>query len=278
MLGALEMEWSILVLIGLVAGTFGSLVGLGGGIIIVPSLLFVSSLGLLDQPVEPSNAVGISLMVIIFNALSATFFNYKENRVDFKSGLFFVSASGPASFIGSMLTKYVSVSQFYLFFGLVMLLMTFLLTQKNKPISIKIKWNVTREYIEKDGTKHVYGYNRAIGFIITFFTGLIGGLFGIGGGAILVPMMIILFQFPVHVATATSMFMILLSASVGSVPHIIQGNIIFSYVIVIGIGAFIGGSIGSYISSKMSSKMLIQTLKVVIILVALRMIYNGIVA
>lgn len=272
------MEWSILVLIGLVAGTFGSLVGLGGGVIIVPSLLYISSLGLLGQPVEPSNAVGISLMVIVFNALSATIYNYKEKRVDIKSGLFFFLASGPASIIGSMLNKYVSVKQFYILFGIVMIIMTYLLVQQQKTKPIKIKWDVTKEYVDKDGTKHVYGYNRVVGFIITFFVGLLGGLFGIGGGAILVPLMIILFQFPIHVATATSMFIILLSASVGSIPHIIEGNTIFSYVLVIGIGAFIGGRLGSYISSKMSSKALIQTLRVVIILVALRMIYNGIVA
>lgn len=272
------MEWSILVLIGLVAGTFGSLVGLGGGVIIVPSLLYVSSLGLLGQPVEPSNAVGISLMVIVFNALSSTIYNYKEKRVDVKSGLFFFLASGPASILGSMLNKYVSVNQFYILFGVVMVLVTFLLTTQNRVTPIKMKWNVTREYIDNAGIKHIYGYNRAVGFIITFFAGLLGGLFGIGGGAILVPMMIILFQFPVHVATATSMFIILLSSSVGSISHIVQGNTIFSYVLVIGSGAFIGGRLGSYISSKMSSKALIKTLRVVIILVALRMIYNGIVS
>lgn len=278
MLGAFRMEWPILVLIGLIAGTFGSIVGLGGGVIIVPSLLYVSSIGLLDQIIEPSNAAGISLMVIIFNALSATIYNYKEKRVDMKSGLFFFLASGPGTILGSILNKYVSINQFYILFGLIMILMTFLLTQQNKTKPIKIKWDVIKEYIDKDGTKHTYGYNRIVGFILAFCVGILGGLFGIGGGAILVPMMIILFQFPVHVATATSMFIILLSSSVGSIPYIIQGDTIFTYVLVIGFGAFIGGRFGSYISTKMSSKVLTQTLRIVIILVALRMIYNGIVA
>ena len=271
------MEWIILVSIGLVAGTVGSIVGLGGGIIIVPSLLFVNSIGLLGQPIEHQNAVGISLMVIIFISLSSTISNYKQKRVDFKSGLFFFTASGPAAIIGSMLNKYLNTNQFNIIFGIIMILTTILLAKQKTMKPINIKWDVTKEYIDKNGKIHVYGYNKLIGFTITFFAGLLAGLLGIGGGTILVPMMVILFQFPIHVATATSMFIILLSSSVGSISHIVMGNTIFLYVIVIGIGAFIGGSLGSIISSKMSSNALILALRIVIIFIAIRMIYNGLI-
>lgn len=272
------MEWTILILIGLVAGTFGSLVGLGGGIIIVPSLLFVNSLGILEQSISPQNAVGISLMVIVISAFSTTIANSKQKRVDFKSGLFFFAASGPASIIGSFINKYIEPDQFYLIFGLIMLLTTYLLAKQKTMKPINIKWDVTREYIDKDGKIHNYGYNIKLGYIITFFAGFLGGLLGIGGGTILVPMMIILFQFPIHVATATSVFIILLTSSLSSISHIYMGNVIFSYVLVIGIGAYTGGKIGSYISSKMSSNALILTLRLVIVLIAVQMIYNSLVS
>jgi len=72
------------------------------------------------------------------------------------------------------------------------------------------------------------------------------------------------------------MFIILMSASVGSIAHIIQGNIIFIYVLIIGTGAYIGGRLGAYISTKISSKTLIVLLRLIIVLIAGQMIYKGI--
>jgi len=270
------MEYIILFMIGIVAGTFGSLVGLGGGVIIVPALLFVDSLGVLSTPIDPQHAVGVSLMVIIFTAISSTLYNYKQKKVDFKSGIFFFSASGPAAILGSMISQYLDVKQFYVLFGFVMIFTTYLLSKQNGRHPKKKNWNVKREYIGQDGIRYEYGYNALISYLITGFAGLLAGLFGIGGGAILVPMMVILFYFPVHVATATSMFIILLSASVGSLSHLMLGNILFTYVLLIAPGAYLGGNLGAYISSKMSSKALLTALKLVIILVALQMIYKGI--
>jgi len=270
------LEGVVLFLIGLISGTFGSVVGLGGGVIIVPSLLFFQSLGLFSHPLSPQNAVGISLMVMIFTAFAATLFNYKQKRVDVKSGLFFFLASGSAATIGAMINKYIQLKQFYILFGIVMLFITYMLTRQNKMKPKNVKWSVIREYIDGEGNKYEYGYNKLVAFSITGFAGLLAGLFGIGGGAILVPMMVILFRFPPHVATATSMFIILMSASIGSVSHIILGNIIFLYVLFIGPGAFIGGRLGSLIASKLSSKTLVTLLQVIIILVAIQMIYKGI--
>ncbi|WP_339061165.1 sulfite exporter TauE/SafE family protein [Tepidibacillus marianensis] len=270
------MEYVLLLLIGIIAGTFGGLVGLGGGVIVVPSLLFISSMGWISQTLAPNNAVGISLMVIIFTGISATIYNSRQKRVDFKSGLFFFVAGGPMAMIGGMVNKYVHMKLFYLLFGLVMLLITYLLARKEKMKPKKVSWQVKREYTDPQGNKYEYGYNRWIAFAITGFAGFIAGLFGIGGGAILVPMMVILFHFPPHVATATSLFIILLSASSGSISHIIIGNIIYHYAIVIGIGAYLGGNLGSYLSSKMSSKGLIIALRLVIVFVAIQLIYKGI--
>jgi len=270
------LQYALLLLIGILAGTFGGLVGLGGGVIVVPSLLFISSMGWLSQTLEPKNAVGISLLVIIFTGLSATIFNAKQKRVDFKSGLFFFIASGPMAIVGGLVNKFLHMKLFYLLFGLVMLIITYLLARQAKMKPKSISWQVKRLYTDPQGNTYEYGYNRWISFAITGFAGFLAGLFGIGGGAILVPMMVILFRFPPHVATATSLFIILLSASSGSISHIMLGNIIYNYAIVIGIGAYIGGNLGSFISAKMSSKALIVALRLVIIFVAIQLIYKGI--
>ena len=271
------MDWIILIAIGLIAGTFGSVVGLGGGVIMVPALLFVNSFGLFKYSVEHQNAVAISLMAMIFIAISSTLYNYKQKKVDVKSGLFFFLASGPAAILGSFINKYIELKQFYILFGIVMLIITYLLSRQKKMKPKHIKWDVMREYVDNKGIHYEYGYNRLVSFIITGIAGMLSGLFGIGGGTILVPMMVILFHFPPHVATATSMFIIILSASTGSISHIFLGNVIFTYVLFIGAGAYIGGRLGAYINTRMSSQALINFLRIMIVVVALQMIYKGLV-
>ncbi|KJB86433.1 hypothetical protein AZ66_18920, partial [Paenibacillus sp. E194] len=94
-----------LVLIGLIAATFGSLVGLGGGIIIVPGLIFFGP-HLLGVPISSQTAVGTSLAVLIFTALSSTLAYMKVKRVDWRSGAIYFITSGPASMLGAALTEY----------------------------------------------------------------------------------------------------------------------------------------------------------------------------
>ncbi|GBF10235.1 sulfite exporter TauE/SafE family protein [Tepidibacillus sp. HK-1] len=269
------MEYMALFLIGLIAGTFGSLFGVGGGIIVVPSLLFLNSLNLFDPAIRSQNAVGISLMVMIFTAISSTLYNIKGKRVDINSGLTFFMASGPASVIGAMINESLPIKSFYILFGLLMVLITYLLAKQKKMKPKQVKWTVNREYIDLKGNRHEYGYNRTVGFLIPAFAGLLAGLFGIGGGIILVPMMVLLFRFPPHVATATSMFIILLSASIGSISHILLGNVIYSYVLAIAPGAYLGGKLGSYFATKLSSQSLILAFRIFILLIAIQMIYKG---
>ncbi len=87
------MVWLILVIVGFVGGTVGSLMGLGGGIIVVPSLLLLASLSLID--ITPQVAVGSSLVIMIVTGFSATIAYVKQKKVDYKSGLLFFCASGP---------------------------------------------------------------------------------------------------------------------------------------------------------------------------------------
>lgn len=86
------MVWLVLVGIGLLAGSIGSLVGLGGGIIIVPSLLYLgTSTNIIDE-LTPQVAVGVSTVIMIFTGLSSTLSYLKHKVVDYKAGLIFLLA------------------------------------------------------------------------------------------------------------------------------------------------------------------------------------------
>ena len=98
----------MLLFIGLIAGTVGSLVGLGGGIIIVPLLIGLHSL-------SPQLAVGTSMVTVVFTGLASTLTYMKHKRVDYKSGLILFIGSGPGGIIGSWANKFLNQDSIFLY-------------------------------------------------------------------------------------------------------------------------------------------------------------------
>ena len=138
-----------------------------------------------------------------------------------------------------------------------------------------MKKGIERTYIDKKGLSYTYGYHLLPALTLSFVVGMLSGLFGIGGGSLMVPAMIILFHFPPHIAVATSMFMILLSAIVGSLSHIALGNVEWLYILALLPGAWFGGVTGAAINRRLSSDRLVLVLRVVLIIIALRLIVEG---
>ncbi|RLQ96546.1 sulfite exporter TauE/SafE family protein [Falsibacillus albus] len=272
------MEWIVLLVIGLCAGTLGSLVGLGGGIIIVPGLLYIGAFTSQGQEMTPQLAVGTSLIVMIFTGLSSTLSYMKHKTIDYKSGLLFFLGSGPGGIAGAWMNKGLKMEEFNIYFGIFMIIVAIILMVKKylKPISHSPKYSSKRTFIDPQGIEYTYGYHPALGILISFVVGFCSGLFGIGGGSLMVPAMILLFLFPAHVATATSMFIIFLSSIVSSSVHAALGNVDWLYAGVLIPGAWFGAKAGVYLNTKLPSKTLVNILRVVIIIVGVKLIYEGI--
>jgi uncharacterized protein len=270
------MEFVLLVFIGLLAGTIGSLVGLGGGIIIVPSLLFLSGTAYIDG-VTPQMATGTSLLVIIFTGLSSTIAYYKQKKVDYKSGIIFFIGSGPAGVVGAWVNKQLDVDAFSVWFGFFMIFMSFVLMFKDrlKPIKKISQNSIKRTYIDSLGKEQTYGFHPVAGILMSFVVGFFGGLLGIGGGSLMVPAMILLFFFPPHIAVATSMLLLFLTSITSSVAHIFMGNINWLYALALIPGAWFGGKLGAEINQKISSKVVVILLRLVLIIVGVRLIIEG---
>lgn len=268
------LEWGLLVLLGLVAAVFGSIVGLGGGIIIVPSLMLLGP-SLLGQEIGHATAVGTSLAVLIVTALASTLTFAKQKRVDFQSGLLLFITSGPAAMAGSALTSHFQGGAFQLSFGVFMLLMAGLLVARDYLKPSAYKWPIERTYTDSAGTVHTYGFSIIPALAVGFLVGLVSGLFGIGGGSLFVPVMVLLFRFPAHLASATSMFVIFLSSILGSSVHAYVGNTDWLLVLALLPGAWFGGKIGAYIAGRMSGKGLLWLLRVTLFVLAIRLIIVG---
>lgn len=261
-------------LVGLVAAMFGSIVGLGGGIIIVPLLMLLGPL-LTGGEIDHATTVGISLTVLVVTALASTLSYAKKGIVDFRSGLLLFITSGPAAIVGSAMTGLMRAGYFQLTFGLFMLFMASLLIIRDYMKPFSKEWPIVRTITDLSGQVHTYSYSIVSLLAIGLGVGIISGLFGIGGGSLFVPLMVLLFRFPPHVATATSMFVIFLSAILGSGTHIALGEIDWLLVLALVPGAWIGGKWGAKIAGRMSGKGLLWLLRVTLLLLAAKLIIEG---
>lgn len=270
----LALSWAAMVLIGAVSAIFGSLVGLGGGIVIVPSLVLLGP-SLFGETIPSQHAVGTSLAVLIFTALSATMAYKKQGKVDFRTGWLFFATSGPAAMAGAAVTNYIPQGPFQLSFGLFMLAMFGLMVARERMKPLQIQWSIQRTFTDASGQTYTYGYNIALALTIGAGVGIASGMFGIGGGSLFVPMMVLLFRFPPHLATATSMFVILLSSILGSTVNLWNGNIDGYLFLALAPGAIIGGRIGVVIASKLSGKQLMWVLRVTLLLVSIYLMIKG---
>lgn len=272
----MQFDWLLLLGTGILAGALGSLAGLGGGIVLVPSLLFFGETLADFSHFSPSMTAGTALLITMFTGLASTISYTRQRRVDFRSGGLFFVGSGPGAWAGAYFNQYLNVDTFYILFGCLIVTMSFLLRKRRNPGQKRMTWKVQRSYTDQAGTEYQYGYHPLHAVAISFAIGMIAGMFGIGGGSLFVPLMILLFHFPPHLATATSMFVILLSAATGSITHIYLGHIDWWAVLWLAPGALIGANIGAWLSSKISGPYLVHVLQIVFVIIGLRMIVDGI--
>jgi uncharacterized protein len=272
------VEWILLVLIGIVGSSLGSLIGLGGGIVVVPSLLYIGTLSAFDY-ISPQVAVGTSLFTMIFTGLSSTLAYLKYKTVDYKSGLIFLIGSGPGSIAGAWVTEKLDLDSFNLFFGLFIIFVSLVLYFKDKfkPIPFRRDKGIIQTFTDNTGKTFEYGFNPVYGILVSLVVGFLSGIFGVGGGSLMVPTMILFFFFPPHVATATSMFMIFPTSVLSSITHITLGNVDWMIALALVPGAWIGAKVGVYLNSKFKSKTIVLILRTILIVVGIRLIYQGIV-
>lgn len=260
---------------GLLVGAYGTLIGAGGGFIIVPVLLLV-----LKWPHQ--EAVATSLCVVAANATSGTISYWKQGRVDFRTGIQFAVATLPGAIIGSLVVSLLSGRVFDIIFGLLLVLMsTYLMLRPEKrsnaqkdlsqPPGPKGWWWTVRAITDSRGENYTYGFSRLWGLALSFVVGFLSSILGIGGGIIHVPALITLFDFPAHIATATSHFILAISAATGSTTQLILGNVQIAPAIAMAIGAIGGAQIGGALSRRITGKWIVRGLALALTIVGIRL-------
>ncbi|GEP51255.1 anion permease [Flavobacterium noncentrifugens] len=270
------MESSILlVLAGFIIGTFGTLIGAGGGFILVPLLL------LFYPELPPQTVTAISMAVVAVNAISGTIAYAKSGRIDYKAGILFALFTIPGSILGVYSVKYIPIKSFNLIFGILMILLSAYLfyknSQKTNPKVLSDDNNLTHRILtDKQGVQYEYSYKQSLGIVVSILVGYLSPLLGIGGGIIHVPAMVNWLQFPVYIATATSHFILSVMATVSVVVHFLDGQYnnpeIVKMILLLCLGVVPGAQLGAYLSHKIKGKTIIKILACCLILVGIRII------
>lgn len=274
-LSALLQQWWFLVLLGLAVGSFGTIIGAGGGFILVPILL------LLLPNAAPDQITSISLAVVFVNALSGSIAYHKQGRIDIKSAAWFALATLPGAVFGALATQWIPRHQFNIGFGILMLIASVYLLLK--PESVRdpdippAPRHTTRTITDAGGTEHSYSFSMVLGMSISVIVGFLSSLLGIGGGIIHVPLLNRALNFPVHIATATSQAILCAMALTGTIVHVAEGNLQanVSTAAMLGVGAIIGAQIGARVSTKLKGSGIIQALALALGVVGLRILLMG---
>lgn len=269
----------VLLLAGFAIGTVGTLIGAGGGFILVPVLI------LTHPNLPPDTITAISIAIVAVNALSGSIAYARSGRIDFKAGIVFALFTIPGSVLGVYTTSYIPKTAFHLVFGILLIaLAAFLFFSKKKlrphPAKDLNAHNGFKHHIltDKEGVTYEYAYNQYTGIVISVLVGYLSPLLGIGGGIIHVPALVNWLHFPIYVATATSHFILAVMSTVSVVTNIVKGSYNDPYVLrmVLGLSAGVaaGAQLGALLSHRIKGHSIIRALAACLAIVGIRILIS----
>jgi uncharacterized membrane protein YfcA len=221
---------------------------------------------------------GISLAVVFFNALSGSVAYARMKRIEYRSGLLFSAATIPGAILGALTTPYMPRRLFDGIFGFLLIAVSVFLFVKpgGREEAARPCPPNHREctMTEADGTVHRFSYHQPLGIVVSMAVGFLSSLLGIGGGIIHVPVLIHLLNFPVHIATATSQFVLTNMALTGTLTHILTGAFTqgIRRTILLAVGVLLGAQLGARLSRKTQGTWIIRGLAFALGAVGIRLL------
>lgn len=267
-----------LIILGIGVGLLGAILGMGGGIIMVPVLTFIFNL-------EIHQSIAISLVVITANSMANSSVYLKNGMANMNLGIALSVVSVIGALIGSKLVVILPANVVMIIFGVIQFIMAYLTYLKSKTstknIEITEVANKTFFYGEyKDGaTNTVVKYNPIRvkwNFLFGTFSGIFSGLSGAGGGALIIPGMNVISNIPIKAATATSSFIIGFTSAAGSLVFMQSGIVDVEIVSLIILGIVIGTFVAMKFFSKITDKKVAYILIALFVLVGIQMIVEGV--
>jgi uncharacterized membrane protein YfcA len=260
----------------ILAGFLGALTGLGGGIVIVPLLTVVFG-------VDIKYAIGASLVSVIATSSGAASAYVKEGFSNMRIGMFLEVATTIGAIVGAAVALMLNASVIAVIFGFVLLYSAYMSNRPKKeelssipPDLLATKLKMNGSYPTLQGEKSYNVRNVPFGFSIMFVAGVLSGLLGIGSGAVKVLAMDNVMRIPFKVSTATSNFMIGVTAAASAGIYLHEGFVTPGITMPVMLGVLIGSTVGAKLLFGANPKKLRLVFTLIILALGLQMVYSGI--
>lgn len=267
-----------ILLLAIVAGVFGSILGLGGGIIITPALTLLFG-------IDIKYAIGASIISVIATSSGAAIAYIRDKITNVRIGMFLEIATTTGAITGAFIGGLISSDYLYVIFGVLLLYSAIMMLKKGKqelpeevimhPLAEKLK--LSGDYYDKVlGKKIEYKVAGVYGgFGMMYVAGVISGLLGIGSGIFKVMAMDLFMKLPLKVSSATSNFMIGVTAAASAGVYLLRGDIDPKIAAPVALGVLIGASIGTKIMQNLKSTTIRKVFIPVLAYVSIHMILKG---
>jgi len=261
------MTFFVLVVVSVVVGLLGSLLGVGGGILIVPILTLF-----LAVPVK--EAVGTSLVCVVVTSSASQLVYVARGLTNSRLGMTLEVATTLGALVGGVTAILVSGRAIFGIFAAVLVYVLISMERKpREPLPAAPGSALAGSFVDPDtGRTIAYGVDHLPGGLaLSFVAGNISGLLGVGGGAIKVPVMALLMRVPLRAAIATSNLMIGVTAATGALLFFGRGLIEPRYAVPTALGIVIGAQLGPRLSSRVSAGLLRRIFEVLLAVLAVQM-------
>ena len=255
--------------LGFGVATLGTLVGAGGGFLLLPILMA------LNPTENPDHLTAVSLAMIFANALSGTVAYIRMKRVDYRSGVAFMLAALPGAYFGAKASSLIDRVLFDRVLGsALVVLASFLLF---RAYVARLRAARGPSAASEHGRFRPSNGAVAKGSLLSTLVGFLSSLLGIGGGIIHVPALIYLLGFPVHIATATSHFVLACTSGIAVFEHIQDGSYVGyeKLVFFVATGALCGAQLGARLSPRVKGQTIMVGLAFALILAGGRMVIRS---
>ncbi len=242
------------IIFGTIIGLLLGLIGGGGSILTVPILVYV-----LEQGVHEATAT--SLAIVGATSLIGTVPHARAGRVSIRTALLFGGAGIAGAFAGVALNRLVSGPVLLLLFGILMLIVAGRMILGRKP---KVD----------NATSH---HDAALWKILTsgLGVGVMTGFFGVGGGFLIVPALVLVLGFPMRMAVGTSLAIITINSAAGMVAQLGTGDIDLALAGMFVIGGFVGATVGGRVAGEVDDRRLSRAFAVFIVVVGTYLIIRN---
>lgn len=240
---------------GLASGILAGFLGIGGGVLLVPMLVYLGYL--------PIQAAATSSLAILVTSAVGSLQNWRMGYLKLRRVLLLGFPAIVTAFVGAQVGDWVPSYLLLLGFGLLLLSNLYLVSLKKRVVMAKSQ----AENVSAGTPKPVLSPTAAR--LITGGTaGFMAGLFGVGGGVIMVPMQILLLNEGIKSAVRTSLGVIVITSISACIGHAVNGNIVVLAGLLLGGGGLVGVQISTQLLPKLSDRTVTQLFRGLLLLLS----------